>query len=433
MTPPEAMVPLRSGAVVEIVTIGDELLLGATVDSNAAWLGLRLAREGIRVIRRATVGDDREEIAAAVAGALERCGTVICTGGLGPTRDDVTRPAVAALLGRPLAVDPRVLADIRKRFEARGTSVPEPGTRQAEVPAGAVVLHNRRGMAPGLAFSTDEGGLVVLLPGPPRELQAVAEDHLPDLFRGRWPGSGPTPSLLIRTTGIAESVLAERLEPALENLAELAVAFLPSTLGVDLRVSARRDPTGAAVLLLAADLERLANPILEVARPWTYGFGDADLAAVAGTDLRRRGLRLALAESCTGGLLAMRITEHAGSSSFFDGGLITYADEAKVRLLGVPTELLRAHGAVSAETAVEMAVGARRVLKSDIGLAITGIAGPAGGSAEKPVGTVWYGLADSAGAEAHMVRFPGDRVEVRERASQAALALLRQFLETAPE
>ena len=222
----------------EIVTIGDELLLGETVDHNSAWLGRRLAAEGIRVARRATVGDDEDAIAAAVREALDRTGTVLCTGGLGPTPDDLTRPAVARLFGRRLLLDPALLEALRARFRARGLEMPEINRTQAEVPEGATIFPNPYGTAPGLALQDERGRLAILLPGVPRELHAIVAQHVIPFLRARWPmRSRPIRHRVLRTTGIPESALAERIAPLLPQLAPLRVAFLPDPTGVDLRIT----------------------------------------------------------------------------------------------------------------------------------------------------------------------------------------------------
>lgn len=412
---------------VEIVTVGDELLLGETVDDNAAWLGRRLAQRGIRVERRATVGDDAETIRSAVADGLERTGTVLCTGGLGPTHDDVTRPAVAALFGRELVRDDAVLASIRARFEARGTPMPPGNQGQALVPRGATVLANPRGTAPGLVLEDEGGRAAVLLPGVPLEMRALVDGEVLPWLERRWAGAlRPARHRLLRTTGIAESALAERTREVVEGLRGVTLAFLPAPTGVDLRLTAWADSD-----------ERTANATLDAAEgalrerigSALYGSGGDDLVGVVGVLLRRRGLTLAVAESCTGGLLAKRLTDGAGASDFFAGGVVAYSNEAKVELLGVAEEVLHTDGAVSEAAARAMARGAAQRLGAGTALSVTGVAGPGGGSEAKPVGTVWFGVALPDGVRAMRHHFPGDRQEIRERSAQAALDLLRRALE----
>ncbi len=448
---------------VEIVTIGDELLLGDTLDGNAAWLGRRLAAAGVRTARRTTVGDAAADIHAAVAAALERTGVVVCTGGLGPTPDDLTRPVVADLFGRALAEDDALLAALRERFDARGIRMAENNRRQAEVPEGATVFPNPRGTAPGLLLE-DDRGVVVLLPGVPAEMRALVDAYVLDALLERFEEHGaPILSRRLRTTGIAESSLAAKVEDVLPELAPLGVAFLPSLDGVDLRVTSwgtLPEPDATAALDRAEALLR------ERAGRYVYAVGDDSLGAVVGRRLARRGLTLALAESCTGGLIGARLTDSPGASDFLLGGVISYSNEAKRSLLGVRAGTLAAHGAVSEEAAREMVAGVRETLGADVGLAVTGIAGPGGGSEAKPVGTVWiaaalpaarddvgapdggpepdahgsgrrshdrpFRLGESRGVARHL-RLPGDRLEVRARAAQAALALLLDLLrEEAP-
>jgi nicotinamide-nucleotide amidase len=411
---------------IEIVTIGDELLLGETVDRNSAWLGQRLAAAGIRVVRRASVGDDAAAIKDAVAQGLERTGVVLCTGGLGPTRDDLTKPAVAELFGRELVLDPGLLDRLEQRFRERGQTLTELGRTQAVVPAGATIFPNSRGTAPGLALEDAEGRLAILLPGVPYEMQALVEEHvLPFLLARRPERARPIRHRVLRTTGIPESILAERVDDILPTLQPISVAFLPAPIGVDLRLTSWGDLDASEV---EGALDRAEAALVERIGAFVYGKGEDDLAdAVAGL-LTTRGLTLAVAESCTGGLIAKRLTDRPGASAYLLAGVVAYANEAKRRFLGVRSSTLEAHGAVSAETAREMAEGARREAGADTAVAVTGIAGPSGGTPAKPVGTVWIAAAVGERIETRRHHFGGDRSEIRERAAQAALALLWQLL-----
>ncbi|HEX6940732.1 MAG TPA: competence/damage-inducible protein A [Longimicrobiales bacterium] len=411
---------------VELLTIGDELLLGDRVDTNSAWLARRLGAEGIRVARRATVGDDEAAIADAVRDALGRTGGVLCTGGLGPTADDLTRPAVARVFGRTLRVDEDVLAAIRARFARLGREMPESNRVQAEVPAGATVLPNAWGTAPGLALEDDAGRFAILLPGVPHEMKRLVDAHVLPYLRRRWPAAGrPIVSRILRTTGIAESAVAERVADLAATFRPLTVAYLPGFAGVDLRLTS----WGA----LDADaatrrLDEAEAALRERLHGFVYGTDDDDLAAVVGAELKRRGLTLAVAESCTGGLIAKRMTDAPGASAYVLAGIVTYSNDSKRALLGVRPETLATHGAVSEETVREMAEGALRVVGADYAIAVSGVAGPGGGSPEKPVGTVWVCVAGAGRTEPRLLRLPGDREEVRERAAQAAIALLWRHL-----
>jgi nicotinamide-nucleotide amidase len=398
----------------ELVTIGTELLLGFTVDTNSAFLGQALAEVGVRITRRTSVPDEPEAVAAAVKEALQRSRLVITTGGLGPTRDDLSKHAVAELYGLALEFHPEIWDAIVARFARMGRKLSERNRCQAEVPRGAVVLRNPRGTAPGLWIS-GELGEVIMLPGVPGEMRGLVRDELLPRLGTRTAGR-VVRSLVLRTTGIAESALAERLASVEDTLAPLTLAYLPSLEGVDLRLTAwDRDPNEADQLLADA-AARLRAQVAEHA----YATGAEDLAAVLLEAYRRKGARLALAESCTGGMLGGRLTAIPGSSEVFVGGLIAYADAVKLEL-GVSPRILEEHGAVSEESVRETALLTRTRFQVDVAVAVTGIAGPAGGSPEKPIGLVWFGLADSAGCETHRMIFPGSRHEIRARAAQYAL------------
>jgi len=410
----------------EVVTIGTELLLGQTLDTNAAELGRALAAAGVEVVRHSSVADRPDAIRAAVTDALARTGFVITTGGLGPTRDDMTKREVAAVFGKPLKMDATVLRSLEDRFRRLGRPMPAVNRTQAEVPEGATVLPNPRGTAPGLWVEA-QGRVVVMLPGVPSEMRGLlAEEVLPRLAAR---GSGlVVRSRSVRTTGIAESALAERVGAIEDEIAPLTLAYLPSTDGVELRVTAwslREDEADRRLAAAAAQLRERAGE-------HAYGEAGTDLAAVVLEQLRARKARLVVAESCTGGLLGARITAVPGASTVFIGGVVAYDDVVKSGTLDVPPELLDRYGAVSEEVVSAMAEGVQRQFAVAAALAITGIAGPGGGTPEKPVGTVW--LAARFGAETRALKrmFPGDRGEIRARSAQAALDLLRRLLANVP-
>ncbi len=410
----------------EVLTIGTELLLGYTVDTNGAELGRALAAAGVEVARRTTVADRHDAIRDALAEALRRTGFVITTGGLGPTRDDMTKTVVAELLGRRLVCDTELLAVLEQRFRQFGRVMPPLNRNQAEVPEGATILANPRGTAPGLWVEGRDGHTVVLLPGVPREMRGLlVEQVLPRLVERQRGERRVVLSRTVRTTGVPESALAERVGAIEPEIAPLTLAYLPSVDGVDLRVTAWGLEPATAETRLAAVVERLKA----AAGDHVYGEDDADLAAVLLAGLRRGHHRLGVAESCTGGLVAARVTNIPGASDTFVGGVVAYADVIKTAALKVPLETLAAHGAVSEETVSAMAEGAQRLFSADATIAVTGIAGPAGGTPEKPVGTVW--LAARLHTTARTVKrvFPGDRDEIRRRAAQAGLDLLRRVLE----
>jgi nicotinamide-nucleotide amidase len=407
---------------IELVAIGNELLLGHTLDTNGADIARTLAALGVEIVRRSAVPDRPGDIAAAVGEALRRTGAVITTGGLGPTRDDVSKKVVAELYGMPLDFDEAVWSDIVARF-ARARRTPAVSNRgQAEVPRGATVLRNRWGTAPGL-WLEGPPGLTIMLPGVPIEMRQLLEFEVGPRLAARAAG-GVVRSLVVRTTAIPESTLAERMGEVEAEIAPLTLAYLPGTHGVDLRLTAwRLDPAEAD-----RRLRQAADLVTARAGEHVYGEGDADLAAVVLERARRAKLTLGAAESCTGGLVGGRLTDIPGSSDVFMGSVVCYADRLKTELLQVPAALIGAHGAVSGEVACAMAEGARRRLGVDLALAVTGIAGPGGGSADKPVGTVWFGVASPKGTDTRRIVFLGSRREVRERATQTALYLLDRRL-----
>ena len=411
---------------VEILTIGAELLLGYTIDTNAAFMARALSEIGVAVVRHDTVGDDPELIACAMRDGLERTGAVITSGGLGPTADDRTRNGLAAAFGTELLTDPEALAQVERRFRLFGRTMPKINVVQALVPRGARVLENRFGSAPALWMEDERGRWVITLPGVPSEMRGLLTETVIPILRERE-GAAPTvvASKTLRTTGIGESALAELLgEDGGDAVAGLPLAYLPGWEGVDLRITAAEMPVADAERTLGEATRRLR----ERAGAYVYGEGAADLAAVVLDLCRERSLTIATAESCTGGLIGARLTAVPGSSDVFVGGVVAYSNSIKQSMLGVPEELIRRVGAVSEEVGKAMAAGARDRTGADVGIAVTGIAGPGGGSAEKPVGTVWVAvqIGEDVRTSGHM--YIGDRDEVRSRAAQMALDTVRGML-----
>lgn len=405
---------------VEILNTGSELLLGHVVNTHLSWLGRELFSLGLRIERQVTVPDG-SVIREALAQALERSDLVVVTGGLGPTSDDVTREAAAELLNRPLLPDASVRAELDAFFARLGKTPTENNFRQALVPQGAVVLPNPNGTAPGLVLE-EKGKIVVLLPGPPRELKPMWTDAFVPWLRGRVNG----PALRERCwtiVGIGESRVAATIEEEVLKIAAFEVGYCARPGEVDFRLIA----SGQNIPLLdeASDLVRAK-------------FGDAiatedheSLEACVVRLASEKKLTIATAESCTGGLIAHRLTNVPGSSAVFGYGWVTYANEAKISQLGVTAPLFAddGPGAVSQETALAMADGARQQAGADLAVAVTGIAGPDGGTPEKPVGTVWIALSDANGTEAEQRLFSRDRETFKAMASQAALDLLRRALQ----
>lgn len=422
----------RRASEVELVTIGDELLLGFTIDTNGAFLARKLAERGVAVARRTAVGDAMDAIVAAVREAMDRTGAVITTGGLGPTSDDLTREAIAQVFGRTMRLDEAHLEWMRERWKKRfGRDLPESNKRQAMLPEGARKLENRHGSAPGMFIENERGRWVVSLPGVPRELRGMTEDVLFDAIGDRVGGAGVIRSRTLRTTGVAESLLQDKLsgvqlsgDSRVPTSETVSLAYLPGVDGVDLRVTVRASDTATA----DTELDRAACALRERVGESVYAEGDADLAAVLLAVCREKKLKIAVAESCTGGLLGARLTSVPGASDVFVGGVIAYANEVKLRELGVSQRDLGDHGAVSEPVVRQMAAGARTRFGAEVALAVTGVAGPGGGTPEKPVGLVWVCAAIGERVESRRIQSWGDREEVRYRAAQAVMELARRLL-----
>ncbi len=413
---------MRELREIEIVAIGEELLSGATVDTNAAHIARALEPIGLRVVRKTTVGDVASAIAGAVRAALARTGAVITTGGLGPTKDDATKAAVAGVFEQELEFREDLWSDLQALWAHRG-KIPEANKSPAEVPVGADIFANPRGTAPGLAIDDPELGLCILLPGVPGEMKVLLERSVTPYLSERVGRPRRPFRRQLRTSGVAESAIADKVGTRLDDLA-LEVAYLPDLHGVDIRLTGWATEEKQA----QATLNEGASRLLELLGHNVYAEGDVDLVQVVGDLLRQRGLSVAVAESCTGGLVGQRLSEWPGASDFFWGGMIVYEDSAKIELLGVSEATLHRHGAVSEETARAMAEGASRCSGADCALAVTGIAGPSGGSEEKPVGTVWLAASVNDETVTRRRHYPGTRDMVRMRAAQGGLDLLRRTL-----
>ena len=406
---------------IEHVSVGTELLLGDTIDSNVVYGSRALVARGLRVSRRSTVGDSIGEIQDAVSGALDRCGWVLVCGGLGPTNDDLTRDAVASMLDMPLQFDDAVWAELVERWRRIGREISDSNRSQAMVPRGGVVLPNRWGSAPGLWLESSRG-VVILLPGVPLEFRGLLDEQVIPRLQERLQLQAIR-SRVLRTTGIAESRLGEILGPLEPSLAPVTLAYLPDQSGVDLRLTAWELASAEADVAL----DRAEQVVRGAVGRFVFATGGTDLAEMVIAALRERKLSLATAESCTGGLMGARITAIAGSSDVYHGGVVSYSNAVKEAQLGVRVDTLRAHGAVSEQTAREMVQGAATRFGANVAVAVTGIAGPGGGSDDKPVGTVWFAWYLNGVVEAERIGFAGDRGQVRDRAAQAGLlGLLRR-------
>jgi nicotinamide-nucleotide amidase len=409
-----------------IIAVGSELLTPLRIDTNSLHITEQLNALGIDVVFKAVIGDDRAELAHAVRETLTRVDLLVLTGGLGPTDDDVTRDAVADVLGLTLREDASISDRIRQRFEARGWKMPEINRRQAMVPEGAIVLPNPNGTAPGLWIEHDRGA-VVLLPGPPRELKPMLRDLLEGQFREQC-GTMTLRRRVIRITGRTESHADEALQPlyAEWNRAEVPIAAtILAALGqIELHLSGRCDSEDA----IGRALDRAVAQVQEVLGLDAYSADGKTLEEVVGDLLVARSLTIAAAESCTGGLLTSRLTDVPGSSRYVDRSVVTYSNESKTALLGVPAALIAAEGAVSESVAMAMARGIKESANVSVGVGVTGIAGPGGGTPEKPVGMVCLAVMTPTASRVRTARFIGEREQVKFQASQAALDMVRRML-----
>ncbi len=410
----------------EIIAVGSEMLTPGRIDTNSLWLTDRLNRRGIEVARKCVIGDDSARLTLELRRAREASQVVIVTGGLGPTLDDLTRECAAEATGRTLVFHPEVVGWLEERFKSFGRTMTENNKKQAEVLEGAEILRNPNGTAPGQFFE-DEEGMLFLLPGPPRELKPLfVEECEPRLDRLPSPWQYHTATL--RIAGIGESDVDARIGPIYSAEKRAATTILAAPSDIQLHIRGRAESLEEARGIADA----VADKVREELGDHVYADNDDPLEVVVGDLLRERGLKLGLAESCTGGLLAQRITSVPGSSEYFVGGFVSYSIDAKVDWLGVSRELIDEHGPVSEPVAEAMAVRARDAAGGSgkaIGAAVTGLAGPGGdGSEEPPVGTVFMSVADGKGALVKMRRFNGDRERVRVLAAQLTLEMVRRRL-----
>jgi nicotinamide-nucleotide amidase len=407
----------------ELLTIGTELLLGQIVDTNASWMSQRLAEAGIDVYYKSTVGDNWGRIEAAIRLAQSRADVILMTGGLGPTEDDLTREVLAAVLDRPLRLDPAILAHIEDRFARRRVPMPDNNRKQAMVPHGAQVLHNPRGTAPGLMMR-EPGRVFVCMPGVPSEMKPMLLEQVIPQIRDAFGIRSRIVSRLLKTCGISESTLDQRIGDYFREMRNPTIGVLAHMGEIHVRMTCKGDDADE----IGTRLNDLEAKIRARLGPLIFGRDDDRLETVVGRLLKERGATVAVAESCTGGTVASRLTDIAGSSDYFECGAVPYSPAAKERLVRVPSDLLARCGAVSPEVAVAMARGVRQLSGATLGLATTGIAGPGGGTPEKPVGLLFVGLAWESGEAAREFRLLGEREQVKYRGSQMALEMLRRFL-----
>ncbi len=406
----------------EIIAIGSELLTPDKTDTNSLWLTEKLNDIGIEVMLKTIVGDDGLRLEEAVRDAMRRSDIVITTGGLGPTEDDITRQFTANAIGRELIYHDEIEAHLLARFRSWGREMPEINKRQAYVIDGGDILPNPNGSAVGMLVEVD-GKILAILPGPPRENQPMFTDHVFPKLKA-IAGEVFVKRRILRVSGMGESAVDEIAAPIYTSYANVQTSILFNKSEVEIHIAARCDSSAEA----ETTANRLADQLAEALGKAVFSTNGETMEEIIGMRLRERGETLAVAESCTGGLIGSRLTDVPGSSAYFLEGAVTYSNEAKMRTLGVSLELLAAHGAVSAECAQAMASGMRNYAGTDHAISVTGIAGPEGGSDEKPVGTVFLGYAGPHGVKSVKFTLPGDRYLIRWRASQAALDYLRRQL-----
>jgi len=407
----------------EIITIGDEILIGQIVDTNSAWMGQQLNLLGVEVYQVTSVHDNHEHILKSFAEAEQNADLVLITGGLGPTKDDITKKCLCEYFDTELVFHPEVLEHVSSLLSSRNVQINQLNRDQAMLPASCTVLHNSAGTASGMWFKRNNT-IFVSMPGVPFEMEAImTEEVFPQLVK-----MGITQSIVhktVLTIGLPESMLAEKIEKWEDALPDfIKLAYLPSPMMVRLRLSAY----GNDQSFLEAEIERQVKELLTIIPDNIFGFDNENLGMVIGRMLVESGKKLVLAESCTGGSIAQFITSNAGSSAYFKGGVVAYSNEIKHKLLGVPAEIINQFGAVSKEVAEAMALGAIKSLEADYAVATTGIAGPDGGSEEKPVGTVWIAVAGASGVVSKKYVFKHNRERNVIRTTHTALNILRTFI-----
>lgn len=403
--------------------MGTELLMGNIVNTNARYLAERLSELGIDSFFQTTVGDNPLRLSSAIEIALSRANLLIFSGGLGPTTDDLTKETVAAAFNRELVLDEASLVHMEKRFAALGRVMVESNRKQAYFPVGSIIIPNPNGTAPGCIIEADNGVAAILLPGPPNEFVPMVDGFVADYLRAN--SDAVLLSRTLKVFGIGESSMAEMLRDIIAEQHNPTIAPYALTGEAKLRITARAKTINEGEALITPVAEKVKERLGEA----VYSMNDESMQEVCARLLLEKGQTLSLAESCTGGMLASKCVDIAGSSHWFVEGCVTYSNEAKMQRLGVPGGILKAHGAVSSQTAEYMAEGMRRTSKSDVALSITGIAGPDGGTAEKPVGLVFVGLASAMGTMSIRFNLSGSRTRIREIACLHALNLLRIHLQ----
>jgi nicotinamide-nucleotide amidase len=407
----------------EVITVGDEILYGQITDTNTQWMSAELDKIGVKTIRKSAVGDSTDEILKLLHEAESRADIILITGGLGPTKDDLTKNTLAQYFGSELVIHEQALMEVSEFFKRRGRELTELNRLQAALPDNCTFISNKRGTAPGMWFERN-GKVFVSMPGVPHEMQGMMTDTVLDRLRQHF----EMPVIyhkMIRTVGIGESFLAAKIEDWENNLPpHICLAYLPSLGQVRLRLTA----TGAELAVLQMEVQLQVDKLRSLVPEYIYGYDDESLEEAVGRMLLERGLTLSFAESCTVGFVSYTLAKIAGSSQYFRGSIIAYHNDAKVSLLGVRPATLEQYGAVSEETVREMAEGVRQKMNTDIGVASSGIAGPTGGTADKPVGTVWIAFSDGRQTVARKLQLGNERTINIQYTAPAILNLIRQQL-----
>lgn len=406
----------------EIIATGTELLSGNVLDTNSLYLSEELMLLDIETAFKTVVGDDEKDMEKALRTAMERADAVIVTGGIGPTEDDITRKVIAKIVKKRLVLNEDALKAIHAQFSGRGKEYVNANDRQALIPVGARLLPNPVGIAPGF-YIDEEGPFIAVLPGVPREMRAMFSEVLRPVLEERFGNRTFIRRRILRTCGMSESAINQAIQDILRR-EEPAIGLTAKETGVDIRIIAR----GTSADQSQTIVEKTEAAIREKLGDAVYGVDGLELEEVVGALLKQRRLKLAVAESCTGGMIGGRITNIAGSSEYFERGAVVYGNLAKIEMLGVPQKLIERHGAVSSEVAAAMAQGIKQAAHTDLGLSVTGIAGPGGGTEKKPVGLVYLALASAQGVKTTEYRFLGSREQVRIKASQMALDMVRRYL-----
>lgn len=425
----------------EVITVGTELLLGQIVDTNFAYIASKLSEIGINLYFKSSVGDNEKRLQDVLRIALSRSNVIIITGGLGPTVDDITKSAVTKVLNKKLILDEKVLEKIKSFFEKRKVKMPQNNVSQALIPVGAIVIDNENGTAPGLIIKTSddvsslqkrygsidtEDKYVILLPGVPRELKPMMENSVLPFLKKTFSTEGVIKSRVLKVFGLGESMIDEKIGDLFRTLTNPTIALLASHTEVKIRLTAKAKDIATANEMIS----KVEDEIRIRLKDNIFGADDETMEKVVAVLLSMKNLTISVAESCTGGLISNKLTDISGSSSYFKRGIIAYSNDAKVELLKVPEEAIKTFGAVSREVAEEMASGVRRLSKTDLGLSVTGIAGPTGGTLQKPVGLVYVAISSVERTLCKEFRFSGDRLKIKEQTAQSALDFLRRYLLT---